>query len=69
MATIDFPTSPSVGQLYGFGTRVWQWNGNGWMRVVNASQIVSVFIVENYVDMPAPLPWLVGDDFVLLNHI
>ena len=32
MATIDFPTSPTVGQSYTFGTRTWTWDGSGWER-------------------------------------
>lgn len=27
---IDFPTSPTAGQVYTFGTRSWTWNGTGW---------------------------------------
>lgn len=30
---MDFPTSPSTGDRYTFGTRVWEWNGEGWERV------------------------------------
>lgn len=69
MAAIDWPSSPSVGQLYGYGSRVWQWNGSGWMRVINANQIVSIFTLINNVDTLAALPALVADGFVLLTHI
>lgn len=44
MATIDFPSSPTVGQTYTYGTRTWQWNGSGWERQINAGQTVSVFV-------------------------
>lgn len=27
---IDFPSSPSVGQVYTFGSRTWTWTGYGW---------------------------------------
>lgn len=27
---IDFPNSPSVGQVYTFGSRTWTWTGYGW---------------------------------------
>ena len=30
---ISFPTSPYVGQVYTFGSRSWEWNGNGWEAV------------------------------------
>jgi hypothetical protein len=27
---IDFPSSPTLNQIYTFGSRSWQWNGTGW---------------------------------------
>ena len=27
---LDFPTSPSVGDLYTYNNRTWQWNGSAW---------------------------------------
>lgn len=27
---IDFPSTPSVGQVYTFGSRTWTWTGYGW---------------------------------------
>ena len=30
MAEINFPTSPSIGQIYNFNGRSWIWNGLGW---------------------------------------
>lgn len=30
MPTINFPTGPTVGQLYTFANRTWEWNGQGW---------------------------------------
>lgn len=32
MANMSFPTSPTVGQQYLFGVRLWQWNGTVWQR-------------------------------------
>lgn len=29
-----FPSSPTLGQRYSFGNRVWEWNGSAWTRVV-----------------------------------
>lgn len=29
---MDFPTTPTVGQVYALGTRSWVWNGTGWAR-------------------------------------
>jgi hypothetical protein len=30
MAAIDFPNSPTVGQLFTVGSITWQWNGTVW---------------------------------------
>lgn len=30
---MDFPSSPSVGDIYIIGGRAWVWNGSGWERV------------------------------------
>ena len=30
MSTISFPDNPSLGELYPFGGKTWQWNGNYW---------------------------------------
>lgn len=27
---IDFPSSPTINQIYTFGGRSWQWNGVAW---------------------------------------
>lgn len=34
MATINFPSSPTLNQVYTFGTESWQWNATGWAKVV-----------------------------------
>jgi len=45
---INWPSGPSVGQLYPVtvspGSPQWIWNGDGWAKIVNAGQIVSVLI-------------------------
>jgi hypothetical protein len=30
MSTINFPDNPTSGDLYSFGSKTWQWNGNYW---------------------------------------
>lgn len=42
---IEFPSSPAVGDTYTYNTRTWAWNGDGWERVLNAGQSVSIFVV------------------------
>ncbi len=38
MALLDFPASPTIGQVYTFGANSWKWNGVGWV-VINAGPI------------------------------
>lgn len=40
MATMNFPTSPTLNQTYAFGGSTWQWNGTGWKQL--SSPIVPV---------------------------
>lgn len=44
MATIDFPFPATTGQQYTFGSRTWQFDGNGWPRLINQGQVSSVFV-------------------------
>lgn len=53
---IDFPTSPVLGDSYTYGSRTWIWNGSGWERVINAGQVVSVFVVGVIVTDITALP-------------
>lgn len=70
MATIDWPPSPIVGQPYVFGGRTWQWNGSGWMRVVNANQVVSVFIgLVGNLDTATALPSPIDGSWTGLVHL
>jgi len=36
MATLNFPTSPSLNDVYSFNSKTWVWNGQGWQ--LQASQ-------------------------------
>lgn len=38
---LDFPTSPTVGDIYTFGGRSWQWNGSAWDVYVTAANAVT----------------------------
>jgi hypothetical protein len=42
---LNFPTSPSVNEIYTLDTRRWIWNGSGWARVINEGQAVTVFVL------------------------
>lgn len=68
---VNWPSTPAVNDLYVVGIRTWRWNGEGWERVVNAGQIVSVltllegpFVEDTLAAFPA-----VGGDWSLLTHI
>ena len=71
MSTIDFPSSPFIGQSYIFGNRTWQWNGEGWQRIINAGQIVSVFVLLSPINLDsiAVLPATVDGNFNLVNYV
>jgi hypothetical protein len=43
--TIDFPTSPSVGQVYNANTKAWTWTGYGWKAVNAAGSLVSSNVI------------------------
>jgi hypothetical protein len=36
MAAIDFPNSPTVGQLFSVGNTTWRWDGSFWAGIGNA---------------------------------
>ena len=40
---LDFPTNPSVNQIYTYGGRSWQWNGTAW-DVYNASSGLTQYV-------------------------
>lgn len=68
---IDFPASPTSGQVYTYGGRTWVWDETGWQRQINAGQQVSVFtlasgLVENNVD---PLPYPISGTWALVNYV
>lgn len=35
MAAIDFPNSPTVGQLFSVGNTTWRWDGSFWTGIGN----------------------------------
>ena len=39
--SINFPDSPSPGQVYTFGSRSWTWNGYAWSAVANTNIVTS----------------------------
>lgn len=45
MADIDFPNSPTVGQIYTYNNISWQWNGSAW---IVASPSASIGYVQTF---------------------
>jgi hypothetical protein len=68
---MDFPTGPTLGQQYTFAGRTWAWNGEGWVRLVNYGQAVSVFVPLEAVIQLDLLVFPAGpaNPFVLLNTV
>jgi hypothetical protein len=67
---MDFPSTPVAGQTYTFASRVWRFDGEGWRRVVNQGQIVSVFTLLQYNETSvAALPYPISTSWHLVNHI
>lgn len=68
---IDFPNSPVVGDTYNYAGRIWEWDGSGWKRQINAGQQVSVFtlvsgLVQNNVE---PLPYPISGTWYELTYV
>ena len=45
MATLNFPTNPSLNQLYSFGGKTWVWNGHGWQ--LSSSGALNGIVIGN----------------------
>lgn len=67
---IDFPTSPVIGQQYEYLGRIWQWNGDGWRRVINQGQVVAVFATPGteVIESATALP-LISGSWATLNYV
>lgn len=54
MPIIDFPSSPTVNQVFTSGDRSWQWTGSVWMSVAKSAEpgrfVVSATAPTNPVD-------------------
>ena len=44
---IDFPTSPTTGQLYSYGGAVWIYNGIGWSKMPN-DPANTIYLANNF---------------------
>ncbi|TWW08241.1 hypothetical protein E3A20_26310, partial [Planctomyces bekefii] len=42
---LDFPTSPTLNEIYTFGGRSWQWNGTAW-DVYNAASGLTQYVSQ-----------------------
>ena len=71
MATINFPNSPSVGDLYSFGKFTWIYNGQAWdFNALNGAAPTSsfIFVEVDYVDTLIVLPQP-QETFTLINFV
>jgi hypothetical protein len=68
---MDFPGSPAVNDTYSFEGRTWRYDGEGWRRVINASQIVSVFTLLYPIneDTVTSLPYPIDGSWSLVNYV
>lgn len=68
---IEFPSSPTVGQAYTYGSRTWVWNGSGWEREINAGQTVSVFVeVGALVELTVSgIPYTIDTAWESVNYV
>lgn len=48
MPAIDFPSSPTVGQLYQFAALTWCWNGYGWLLLPFGGYVGQDSVVNFY---------------------
>lgn len=54
---ILFPATPTLNQVYIYGSREWIWNGEGWALNINAGQVSAAFRQLNpAVTSTTPLP-------------
>ena len=44
---IDFPTSPTTGQIYSYGGAVWIYNGVGWSKMPN-DPANTIYLANNF---------------------
>ena len=67
---IDFPSSPVIGQTYTYNGRTWTWDGTSWARVVNAGQVVSVFVTPGVevISSASALP-TIDNDWSSLTYV
>lgn len=54
MATVNWPTNPTVGQQYDFDGHYWVFtSAGGWKQLTNAGQISTIFVkLNDYVNSP-----------------
>jgi hypothetical protein len=47
MSQLNFPTNPSLGDIWVIGAVTWQWNGYAWVKVTTLQQGVSITTITN----------------------
>jgi hypothetical protein len=68
---LNFPSSPTVGQVYILATRTWVFNGKGWALAPQAAQADIGFVLVDGLILTSTdeLPQVVVGDFVQLTYI
>ena len=47
MGQLNFPTNPTIGQLYTLGSNTWQWNGIAWVKYLPSRFVAGTFTVTD----------------------
>lgn len=57
MANINFPSSPTSGEIYTFNTRSWIWNGYAWDSYFDsANNVEPTIFLNDIIDVESPSP-------------
>jgi hypothetical protein len=68
---LNFPSSPTVGQVYSLATKTWVFNGKGWALAPQAAQTDLGFVLVYGLILTSTenLPQVVVGDFMQINYI
>lgn len=46
MAAIDFPSNPTLGQIFTASNKEWQWDGTAWQLVSSDTNVISTTLID-----------------------